>query len=947
MRLALLLLSSAFLTSACDNVGRAFDPNPGPVTGTESLVDLMPEGGDARDGRPTVQDVFPTGSGWPGTVPIVLVFSESLRADSVLPAAPGGLGGVTVQLEGSAQPIPVSYDLLEGNRVLVMRPSDLPGRDQGLPFEILVDPEVRDVDGIRYGGTAPDVVGTFQANQAETFADGGVVTVLPVDNADGVDEGANVYAIFDKEPLAGTVDETTAQVRVGGTAIQGSWSPLSSVGVTDRRVMVFDPAAPLALATEHEVVFQSGIEFANDGVLDFRGRTPFARFDTLAFARPEAVRVGNPSTGFANKVNRSNLQNLLLDVDVPASSLQGDRVAVRLYGLEADTAAEGDVGFEERFFEVPANGAQTVSVPFGEVTGALAQPRFGDGSLLFAAQLQRGSRRSGFALSDENADPEQDLVAPELLAVGPPTIEGTFDILTDQEALAFFGTASEELGAASLTDGTSTVGGFASTGSRFALAPLALGRRTDPLAYTLNITDAAGNMSTQAFTGQIHQRGVVTGALAGTVTVEAYDRSTLLPVSGATVVLESGVPTVPATAQQVATTDASGRAVFSSVAGRYTVTIAASQYDLTTLYNAGSAFVSLPIEPEADASATLSGTATIGLTTIPSGVSVRVGSNLSEAVTGIATTTSDPTVIPDSSILANRPQVVSAFASVFEPNQTPAVAALAVQMAGADLLTATAPATPTAPGQTRPQTLVLVPAATGLVGDLSAPYTVDLAAAAGFDGANLAVDPVARITAGLNGFGGQVLMGIGTTNTAGGASWSVDGTYAVSALAVLAPFTPSIWSVLEATDQVGAVLRHRALVFADGTFLNVAPVPGVPTITGGGTFTGAPLLALEDRLSRGVIVGGQAMWRFELTDNAGRRWEIYREDRDIASGAETVQVPDLTGAATGLALGMWNVRSEAWLYFSTSFSAGEFVLDERTRSEVTYARAADTTITVQ
>ena len=947
MRVPALLLTTVFWFAACDNVGRAFDPNPGPVTGAESLVDLMPEGGDARDGRPTVQEVFPTGSGWPGTVPIVLVFSESLRADSVLPAAPGGLGGVTVQLEGSGQPIPVSYDLLEGNRVLLMRPTDLPGREQGLPFEILVDPEVRDVDGIRYGGTELDVVGTFQANQAESFADGAVVTVLPVDNADGVDEGANVYAIFDKEPLAGTVDNTTAQVRLGGTPIQGTWSPLSTVGVADRRVMVFDPTSPLTLGAEHEVVFQSGIEFADDGVLDFRGRTPFARFETLAFGRPEAVRVGNPTMGFADKVNRSNLQNLLLDVDVPASSLAGDRVAVRLYGLESETAAEGDVGFEERFFEVPANGAQTVSVPFGEVTGTLAAPRFGDGSLLFAAQLQRGSRRSGFALSDEDADPAQDLVAPELLAVGPPTIEGTLDILTDQEALVFFGTASEELGDASLTDGTSTVGSFASTGSRFALAPLALGRRTAPLPYTLNLTDAAGNMSAQAFTGQIHQRGVVTGALAGSVTVEAYDRSTLLPVSGATVVLESGVPTVPATAQQVATTDAAGRAVFASVAGRYTVTIEAAQFDLTTLYNAGSAFVSLPLEPEADASAELSGTATISLPTIPNGTSVRVGSNLSDEVVGIATTTSEPTLIPDSPILANRPQVLTAFASVFEPNQTPAVVALAVEMAGSDMLTPTAPATPTAPGQSRPQSLVLIPAATGLVGDLSAPYTVNLATAAGFDGANLAVDPVARITVGLSGFGGQVLMGIGTTNTGGGAVWSIDGTYAVAALATLGPFSPAIWSVLEATDQVGAVLRHRALVFADGTFLNIAPVPGMPTITGGGTFTGAPLLTLEDRLNRGAIVGGQAMWRFELTDGAGRRWNIYREDRDIPSGTETVQVPDLTGVGTGLALGTWNVRSEAWLYFSTAFSAGEFVLEERVRSEVTYARAADTTITVQ
>ena len=69
--LFLLLLIGAI---GCDNVGRAFDPNidsdnPGTQTGT-SVIQIVPVGGDVRDGRPLVRAAYPDGAGWPSSVPV-------------------------------------------------------------------------------------------------------------------------------------------------------------------------------------------------------------------------------------------------------------------------------------------------------------------------------------------------------------------------------------------------------------------------------------------------------------------------------------------------------------------------------------------------------------------------------------------------------------------------------------------------------------------------------------------------------------------------------------------------------------------------------------------------------------------------------------------------------------------------------------------------------------
>ncbi|MFM1872674.1 MAG: hypothetical protein RL398_2096, partial [Planctomycetota bacterium] len=120
--------ATALLLASCDNVGRAFDPtiDPGGGGGTEPaevVVEFVPLAGDVRDARPKVKATFPSGSGWPTTVPIVVEFSESVNQTSIAPTTAGGTDGrIILRVQGTQQALPCGYDFVAGGRLLVMRP---------------------------------------------------------------------------------------------------------------------------------------------------------------------------------------------------------------------------------------------------------------------------------------------------------------------------------------------------------------------------------------------------------------------------------------------------------------------------------------------------------------------------------------------------------------------------------------------------------------------------------------------------------------------------------------------------------------------------------------------------------------------------------------------------------------------------------------------------------
>jgi hypothetical protein len=951
-----LVLPCAF--SACDNVGRAFNPGfvPGGPSGGNnsgpSPVQVVPVGGDARNARPQVRNAAPKATGWPVTVPIVVEFSESVNEAFLKPTSQNaGDGRLFVRAKGTVTPLPAQYDFFAGGKLVILRPTALP-QGGSREFEVVLKSDARDADGVQFQGAAEQILADFVTDAPTTEVNGKVVATFPRANALDATRETEVFVVFSRPANGSSITSSSLSVRVaGGADATGDLDlPLTLAGLTDPRCARFktQPGSPLAGGQQYEIVVDATITFPSGGVLDFGHHTPFSRFTTVAPLAPTAVAVGNPVAGFPDKINRSNIQNLVLHVDVPAETAAGDAVVARVYGLDRNTVATNDLAFVERSAAAPVAGAQTVTIDFGGAIGSADSPRFSDGALTMAAQIQRGDGHSGFIHGASTNGPRFDTTAPSLTRIAPAGATA-FDAVTDQEQIALYGVASEELGAATLTVGSTTADLFAcSTDGRFAMQPLLLGRLQAAVPYTLSVTDKAGNMAVAAINGSISQRGVLTGVQAGTLMVEAYDVATLLPVANATVLVDPGVPTVPATGQVTALTGPDGRAMFTGLSTpTVTVTVVRAGYHLVSLYDSAVAFASLPLRPLTGATATVQGDLVVQQA---ANATALIGNNTydDELLLAVPTTPTASTSIPPTAIVPNRPQVISGFYGVFEPTAVPTFATHGIQMCGPALIKASPPGAPTAAGQTDSETLTLIDLQ-GAAASLAATYAVDFAVATGLDTANLVGGkPLVRMTMSLYGFGGQTLAGVGFGSLNSGASFTVNATFSQIPAAVLAAYSPTYWVVTEARDLGGQVSRQRSLYVPSSSQRIDGPVPALPTITPpSGPFTTAPAVTFVDAIDRTAVPFGLGLGEVLAQDAAGRQWSVLFEDAD-GFGSDTVQYPDLaTAGVTGLQLGTWSLRTTGRLFLSLTEVPGDIVLAEARRDEVTCARAAQVLFSVQ
>ncbi|MEC7726328.1 MAG: Ig-like domain-containing protein, partial [Planctomycetota bacterium] len=458
--------------------------------------------------------------------------------------------------------------------------------NEGVPvYEIVLFPESRDVDGVRFQVSgSEEVLGDFQVNQGESITDGAIVAVFPRDNFDDQPRENEVFVVFDKPANASTLTSANlALAPAGGAPLATDVdTPLTVLGIGDPRVVRITPSGPLAASQRYEFTASESVTFGQDGNLEFNGAVPFSVFDTVGPARPESVALSAAPAGFENRVNATNIETVQLAVTPPADAQPGDTVVARIYGGDAETSPTFDLTFFEGTATVDQPGVP-VLVDFSGQLGSATSPSLDEGTLTFTAQMQRGGDRSGFIHNEPDVRPALDVTPPKLVSVGAAGVDA--DIFTDTEALALYGVATEELSAAALDDSVAPVAGLfgSSDGGRFLLSPVPLGRLAGPGSYSLTLTDASGNTADTTYTGQIVQRGVLTGALAGTLVVRVFDEVSLAPVAGATVLVDPSSPAVPAVGQLVATTDQDGRATFSSALAAHTVTVVHPDYDLVSI----------------------------------------------------------------------------------------------------------------------------------------------------------------------------------------------------------------------------------------------------------------------------------------------------------------------------------------------------------------------------
>ncbi|MBL9076121.1 MAG: hypothetical protein JNL08_01375 [Planctomycetes bacterium] len=957
---ALLLLGAA----ACDNVGRAFDRDVDgeePVPGSgETTIEVVPVGGDSREGRPKVRSAQPNGGGWPTAVPIVIEFSESMNQSSIRPSTPTGTDArVILRVRGTTQVLPCQYDFVGNGRVLVMRPVTELSNAQTPVYEVVLLPDVRDADGVRF--QVPDgelVLTDFQVNQDAAFTDGRILTTYPRDNARDAVRETDYWVFFDRPANQVTVTATSLRLRQAGGADQtGQRSfPLLSVGQQDGRAVRFRPQAALLGGTSYELVVDDTITFGTDGELDFRGRTPFAQFETVAPAAPVGVELDDPVVGFPNKINQSKLATTRLRITTAADGAAGDRVLVRIYGGDAKTTATGDIAFVERTVEVPLAGAQTVTADFSGLLGTLLQPGFDDGALTFTVQTLRGSVHSGFTHNGGDDDAVFDITLPTLRSVGPPSPgDSSFDVLTDQEDLALFGTASEPVGAVELVVGTQPAVNLYATADdgTFLLAPVAVGRTSVPLTYSLTLTDRAGNLATNSVQGQVVQRGVAVDDVSTAVVVEVYDHATLLPIANASVFVDPAVPTVPATGQLVGATLANGRVEFAGIGGAdHTISVARPGYHLVTVARTAATYLSIPLVPIDGGLATLRGTVAF---TQAAGTTALIGCTAFDDanVLAVQTANASPTTIPPTSIRPNRPAFVSAFGGVFEPTSPVSFTLQGIPAFSGDLQdpTLAPPASPPAAGGTADQAIVMLPAA-GLIGTLGAVSSKDLAEAVGLDTGNLVGGrPTVRVASTLRGFGGQLLTGVGLATLDTGTTYELTASWSLAAMVGFGAFgvANGTWLVGEAVDTGGRRARYRHLfnVLTGQFSLPAAPLLPIPSITiPGGSSTGAPAVEFVDGIDAAATIGGVGTVDLIATDASGRSWTMLVPDDDAAGGTDTVQFPDL--GTSGLATGTWNIRADARLWVSVpGATRSDFLFTSRRRDEFSRSVGVAIPFTVQ
>ncbi|MCC6784755.1 MAG: Ig-like domain-containing protein [Planctomycetes bacterium] len=957
MTLAAALLAVAALGAGCGNNLAALykfrrgGGGGGPTDATGVVV--VESLGKLVDGRPKVEAAFPSSGGWPATVPIVVQFNESMAEDSISPP-PSGQGQppaprIFVRAEGTTQNLPAQIDLLMGGTVVLLRPSA--GLPSATTFEVVVTNEVTDLDGIAKGGAAEQVVTTFRADQDSAFADGRIVTVLPLANAREVVRETGIYAIFDKPAVASTVTASNFVIADASGNLPGVIDqPVETQNVADPRIFRLVPRNPLAGGAEIEIRFDATIQFGTTpGELDFDNRTPFAKFSTVEFARPVSVALGNASVGFPNRVNRQNLAGATVDVQVDASATAGSRVLLRVYGLEKRTQAAGDLTWFDTALDLAVAGPTTVSLPIGEALGTADALRFEEGSLFFAARVASGRRGSAFTFAADASPAALDVTPPSVAAFLPAVAGASTDIATDQEALALFGLASEPLGAAELTDGSATVALHAAGDDKsFTLRPLAVARTDLPINVVLNVTDRSGHLNTAPTNGRILRRGYASGVLAGSVSVEVYDEATLAPLAGATVVLEPGLPqNPPSPSRRVGTTDQNGRVRFDGVVDpSHSVTVVAANHHLISVLDTSAALLSLPVRPLGPAAvATVEGS----LLFVPlTGQTARVGVNVLDDPFAfeVAPAQSAPTRIPSTAIRAGRPVVFSAFTANYEPTATPAFAGFACALAG-NTGTGAAPASPPQVAGGKLSTSLTILPGTGITAGVAAPFNLDFAAAAGFG----AISGNVRVRSILTfpGFAGGSLAGVGIGTPISATQFAINSNWPLSCIVALGPLNPALWVQADATDADGNTSLHRSLVTNAtlGTvFVTGAPL-GPPTITApGGPVLGPPAVEFQDRLDAAVIPGGLGFHTVSIEDASGLRWTLIAQDLDGASGPETLQIPVLSGVASSLAAGEWKLRIASELMFGIG-GAGEFSLEERHRQLVKASRTPITTFVVQ
>ena len=591
-----------------------------------------------RDGRPTIELIAPTGGNQSPDTPIVIVFSESMNADTVLDAFE------LIPVDGVIQEPPVtglSAALVGDGRMLVLLPSSellprdyilrlRPGAD--LPTDLTSEEFERPtgtLGSFAVSGTGPE--------------DPSVLATFPPADSTGASDIGQIVVVFDRAMDSTSVNGASFDVLVDGEPPLADPAPqalnISGLPEPDGRVFLYrsadadDVPEPFAAGSQVQVNLSPAAEPIR-ALVGSAELPPFTfAFTVTPFATP--VGLGIVSQPF-DAIGRRNLtagaaEALRVEVDL-LDGEPGDELDLFLFG--DSTNPENDALVALRRTLVLAGTApiqtatldrETIELTVGDDA---SEPFFADGPVSFAVRITRGTVSSPVKVLDVDLtaegiqDPVLDTTAPTLLGLSSAAANPG-DYFSDQRDIVVVGTADELLRSVEVQTDEGDNGvlpdvvGAAEDG-RFVAAPVRSGQLADgETGLRVIAYDAAFNPSSP-FVGTYRQLGGVgPGAFTpgDPIEVEVFDGETLLPLEGASVFVHAdGGDGVSFPFHARGETDAEGRVFLTSPgapAVGVLVTVDVADYGLFTFQGLPSTRLSVPVFARTfSASARVAGTVT-------------------------------------------------------------------------------------------------------------------------------------------------------------------------------------------------------------------------------------------------------------------------------------------------------------------------------------------------
>jgi len=967
------------LAPGCDNPACVFSAGGcsggGPVGVGENPATLPRNGDWIEAASPSIVGTFPESTVAAAvTSPIVLVFSETMVPRNFGTTTPSGLGSAFELQSAVGQQVPLPVAALVGDgRVLVLLPPTDLAPDTTYDIVLRDTATLSDLSGQSLTVPANRLVGSFTTAAVETNTPR-VVLAWPRGASVNQSATPEIVVVFDREMNEGTVDSTSFDVLVDDAppTFDPDPAPLGLGGfLSDTRVFLWrsvdgagDPA-PLGEGATVEVTLSgTGREIEDtDGTV-----LPQTRFEftTAAFSPPTSASITSDPPDAIGVDQISGPANLALEVHFSGAAA-GDRVVLTMFGTSPSVPTDPPLIALRR--EVPLVAPfDSFTMTAGEIDLLLSSDpvrgRFLDGPVTMALQLRHGSSTSPVRLLDVDPDeagdqsPILDTVLPTVTGL---SISGTdvASFRSDLRDLVLVGRASEDLSRALVTtplgDNTITPGepppvADAPGPGIFVAAPVRVGllpAASLPVDYELTIYDRALNSATvrsdvldpdDGFF-QLGASGPGTALPGGTISVQVFDATNLLPIDAANVnVVENLNGTVGIVSGAVALTDADGFATINAApTGQTILTVEKPGYDVVTFDGVPTGRLGVPLTPSLLGVATASGTigpedqdAVIQLNLYTRAVSDTRRREAGVIFPSVAPCSLDAT---DSryecpfgplSIRPHRVGVQSAI-TVLEPPDLFLYSALTF-LKTAEI---SAPVPPVEPGATQETHLPLGPLLdSGTLDPEERPVDAPPQLLSTAAWPSLASAPTVAVEAGSPGIPAAVTVGRGvafddamppdTWTLRAAYPGSVDGIQDVPAdelgrLVTEGRVDGDLFLRIDVGDPAGnrGGARPRFSLVTGAITLPPVPVlppnPATPN-AGGISFD----LAFPDVLPDSLAPSGTGIYRIELTDSASRRWTIFRPDPSDAQGPDVVvHVPDLP-AGFPLAAGDLSARISAW-----------------------------------